>query len=238
MANYFISDLHLSPKHPHLSELFFNFLKEIEGKADNLYILGDLFELWLGNDIQTDFQQTIIDAIHRCQQAGTVVYFMPGNRDFLIDNTFHEKAGWVVLTDPTCIDLYGTSVLLMHGDTLCTKDVVYLRLRYWALQAWIKKLVLALPRALRLKIATKFQNASRKHQQQAVKKDLDAQLPAIKQALANADVDVLIHGHTHLPSIHLFRDNANADWQRRYVLSDWGESGHALVWDEDLRSLV
>lgn len=222
----FISDLHLDRSRPAITQLFLAFLNREAAQADALYILGDLFEAWIGDDNKTEFNEMIFDAIKKISQAGTPIYIMPGNRDFLIGKNFIQQTGCHYLTDPSVINLYGNRVLLMHGDLLCTDDKDYLRFRKIVQNPVIKNLFLCLPLIWRKNIALKLR--SRSQMQGATKSSnvMDATNEGVKNIIDKYDVLFLIHGHTHRPSIHYF--NHAEKTIRQIVLSDWDKRGNAL----------
>lgn len=228
MNTLFISDLHLEPAHPGITQLFLNLLENQASQADALYILGDLFAAWIGDDDINEFNQTIIQALHKLTHKGVPVYFMHGNRDFLIGKKFIEQTGCQFLSDPTIIDLYGVPTLLMHGDTLCTEDKAYLRYRYFAHNAFLQKIFLKLPLAWRKKVARQLSNKSRNNMPSI----MDAVPAEIERVIKQYQVTLLIHGHTHKPAIHSLEwDGQKA---RRIVLSDWHDDrGSVLVCTAD-----
>lgn len=220
MSTLFISDLHLSHDQPAITQLFLNFLQHQARKADALYILGDLFETWLGDDDVNSFNQLIITALAELSANGLSVYFMPGNRDFLIGKHFIQQTGSHYLTDPSVIDLYGVSTLLTHGDNWCTLDKKYLRFRRWSRNAFWQNLFLHLPLAWRQKIAQYL-----RHQEHACPGRSEAKYDVVLADLLDhlrlyPDTQQIIHGHTHLPSIQFIK-KTDGTWIRRFVLSDW-----------------
>jgi UDP-2,3-diacylglucosamine hydrolase len=160
MNTLFISDLHLEPAHPGITRLFLNFLQHQAAQADALYILGDLFAAWIGDDDLSPFNQDMITALRELTAKGVPVYFMCGNRDFLIGEQFMAQTGCRFLSDPTVIDLYGTRVLIMHGDTLCTDDIPYQRYRRFAHNTILQRFFLGLPLGWRGKVAEWMRNST------------------------------------------------------------------------------
>src|SRR5690554_2187871 len=156
MATWFIADLHLSPARPDIAALFQDFLQNRVAKADALYILGDLFDAWIGDDDTSDFAQRIQRALRELTDSGVPVYFIAGNRDFLIGQQFSQNTGVSVLPEPSLVDLYGKPTLLLHGDTLCTDDHSYQRFRKVIRWRPLQKLLLALPLSWRMRIANKL----------------------------------------------------------------------------------
>lgn len=227
MATYFVSDLHLSATKPHLSHLFLKFLKGDAKKADALYILGDLFEAWIGDDNPDPHNSAIINALAEFSDNGIPVYFMHGNRDFLIGEQFAVESHCVLLPDPVVIDLYNTRVLLTHGDLLCTLDHQYQRFRKCVRHPMIKKLFLSFPLSWRQKISSFLRTKSARENIPPSRK-WDVTSDAVYQMLREHKAVTLIHGHTHKQGIHDFiLDNQSA---KRIVLGDWGETGSVLVY--------
>lgn len=235
---FFISDLHLSEDHPHLTQLFQHFLSHYAQSAEAIYILGDFFELWIGDDALTTYHHNILHAIKQITQRGTSVYFMPGNRDFLIGETFAKESGCKLLADPTVINLYGHTILLKHGDDLCLNDKAHLYYRRLSHHRWVKKIFLSLPLAWRNKIARLLRETSqRKHHNFSKvanttmtrkRQDEDYVSKAIiPQLLSQHKASLFIHGHTHMPVIHYTQLKENNP-KLRIVLSDWGDKGNYL----------
>lgn len=216
----FISDLHLSPENPAITDCFIRFLEREAVQADALYILGDLFEVWVGDDVEDDFVRKIIDNLKKWPKP---LYLMQGNRDFLMGQAFANKIKAKLLPDPTVIDLYGEPVLISHGDLLCTGDKSYLRFRKLVRQKWLQKIFLWLPLSFRQKIADKLRQESHKYMKNLAPEIMDVTPEAVNEWLKLYKVKRMIHGHTHKPAIY-----AN-----RTVLPVWHEEGGALEckWD-------
>ena len=228
MSTLFISDLHLSANQPGITTLFLHFLNHQARQAKALYILGDLFETWIGDDHQTPFNTRIITALKALVASGVTTYFMPGNRDFLIGRRFIQQTGCHYLPDPSVIDLYGQSVLLTHGDSLCTLDKNYLRYRRWSRYRLWQSLFLQLPVALREKIAHRLRGIE--HSITPENKDqYDVVMSHLFQCLdQHPNTTLIIHGHTHQPCIQLIQRESQLI--KRFVLSDWQNSqGNVLV---------
>ena len=239
MSTLFISDLHLSGERENITELFINFLDQRASKADALYILGDLFEVWPGDDmIQPDYQSSI-SKMKQLADNGLPLYIMQGNRDFLMAEKFAEVSGSTLIEDPTIIDLYGTPTLLMHGDTLCTDDVDYQKFRAMVRDPRWKADFFAKPNEERLAMTTKYRKLSKAETARKTMKIMDVNQQAVEEAMLKRNIHQLIHGHTHRPAIHNFTvDNKN---MKRIVLGDWYEQGSVLVGDESgcqLESLI
>jgi len=220
---WFISDLHLDPSRPDLFKLFDEFIDSITNKAEALYILGDLFEVWIGDDIIDQplgvFYPTVIDKLKKLSDSGVKIYFMHGNRDFLINNVFIQSIGATLLPDPTTINLYGVPTLLMHGDSLCTDDKAYQRMRFLFRLKLIQKLYLSLTLTKRQEKLEKIKKVSANAKKNKSMDIMDVNQQAVNKAMRNAKVLQLIHGHTHRPAIHTFSLDDQA--LRRVVLGDW-----------------
>lgn len=227
----FISDIHLEDKRADISECFLNFLKTEGPKADAVYILGDLFEVWIGDDNNTPFYQTILSAIQTLSTT-TPVYFMRGNRDFLIGKLFAQKTGCTLLEDPSLIDLYGQRILLSHGDIFCTMDEKHQKFRAFTQNSQYNRFFLWLPLWLRQRIATLIRGKSQKHMQQMDNdRMMDVTPDAITEIMQTHHAYMLIHGHTHRPNIHHFTIGDQSCV--RIVLGDWHRQGSALVYYEN-----
>lgn len=230
MSTLFISDLHLSANQPALTRLFLYFLQYQARKAEALYILGDLFESWIGDDDESPFNQQIASALAELAASGVKIYFMPGNRDFLIGQRFTKKAGCQLLTDPTLITLYGIPTLLTHGDSLCTLDKSYMAFRRLVRTHFLESLFLQLPLRLRQKIARYLRGKEHTGMTRHDAK-YDVVMDEIFKQIGSQQW--IIHGHTHQPCIQLFQntaENSNAKRIKRFVLSDWSTTqGNALI---------
>ena len=230
MTTLFISDLHLCAQRPALTALFLDFLRGRATHADALYILGDLFEYWIGDDAAADAEfAAVIAGLRTLTQTGVPVYVMHGNRDFLLDEEFSKITGCRLLPDPTLMDLYGTPVLLMHGDTLCTDDVDYQNFRRIVRDPqWIKKF-LAQSRDQRNAVVRDLRATSKAAMAEKQPEIMDVNPAAVETVMRSHRVRHLIHGHTHRPAQHeLLLDGQPA---RRTVLGDWYEQGSVLECD-------
>lgn len=226
----FISDLHLSPDNTVLTDCFYSFLSGLSNQVDALYILGDLFEYWLGDDAMMPWHHEIAAAISKIAKSGIKVFFMPGNRDFLVGQAFCVQAQAIYLSDPTIISLYGEKTLIKHGDDLCSLDKSHQRFRKFSRLAWTKRLFLRLPLNWRLSIANRLRNPKLKSRK--TMKMMDVVQACVDDAFSKYDVDCLIHGHTHRPLLHLYR---NGDKIRSHiVLSDWSDLPKMLKFNTDL----
>ncbi|MCX7514355.1 UDP-2,3-diacylglucosamine diphosphatase [Frateuria sp. STR12] len=239
MASLFIADLHLDDSRPHITALFERYLAGDEVRqADALYILGDLVEAWIGDDDDAELPARIARATRAVRASGRPVYFMPGNRDFLLGQDYAERAGLTLLEDGVVHDLHGRPTLLMHGDTLCTDDIAYQTVRRQVRTPEWKANILAMPLQARRAFAAKARADSRAHTGATMESIMDVNADAVAQAMRGAGVTRLIHGHTHRPAVHDFSlDGQDA---QRIVLGDWYEQGSVLRVDADnldLRSL-
>lgn len=222
----FISDLHLDPSRPAIVAQFERFLAEVAPGAESLYILGDLFEYWVGDDgLALPFPRRIAERLHAASRR-VPLHFMHGNRDFLAAGRFARETGARLIADPTVIDLYGTKTLLMHGDTLCTDDARYQAFRAQVRDPAWQEATLARPIEERLVLANRMRIESEGAKQSAQMDIMDVSPSAVALAFAEADCDVLIHGHTHRPGRHVHHV-AGRD-RVRWVLRDWYESGGYL----------
>ena len=220
---YFIADLHLSENRPHLLALFRQFMQEQALEAEKLYILGDLFDFWIGDDEQSDLISEVQQLIRHLTEQGVPCYFQHGNRDFLIGKKFAKACGLTLLPTYQVIDLYGTPTLLCHGDTLCVDDVKYQQYRKKVHQKWRQWLFLHLPLKVRLKIAEKIRAKSRQDKQLKSTEIMDVNADFVQQMFAQFHVTQMIHGHTHRQKHHEIPPHFH-----RIVLGDWGETSSLL----------
>lgn len=232
MATLFISDLHLEPSRPEMTQIFLRFLSGPARHADALYIMGDLFDLWIGDDANMALYPTEIAALRAHSDTGVPLCLMHGNRDFLIGQDFLGATGATLLNDPTVIDLHGTPTVLSHGDMLCTADLAHMKGRQEWLNPAKQKAFLAQPVDVREKIARQLRQESTHNKSIKATEIMDVTQQAVEDLLGQHDVRQLIHGHTHRPAIHDFR--MGGDDCRRIVLSDWHDDhGSMLVCDEN-----
>jgi UDP-2,3-diacylglucosamine hydrolase len=225
-VTYFISDLHLSADRQDINNCLFHFLQTEAIHADALYILGDLFEVWIGDDNVTPFSESIAAAL-KSLSATVPIYFIHGNRDFAIRQAFADRAGMTILPEQYVIDLYGRRALLMHGDELCTRDVEYQKFRKKSRSWWWPRLMLLLPLKIRQKIANDGRETSKNNQKQLTAEIMDVTQSEVELAMQRHNVDLLIHGHTHRPNVHKF--NVNNKPMKRIVLGDWYDQGSILI---------
>ena len=220
---YFIADLHLSENRPHLLALFRQFMQEQAPEAEKLYILGDLFDFWIGDDEQSNLISEVQQLIRHLTEQGVPCYFQHGNRDFLIGKKFANACGLTLLPTYQVIDLYGTPTLLCHGDTLCVDDVKYQHYRKKVHQKWRQWLFLHLPLKVRLKIAEKIRAKSHQDKQLKSTEIMDVNAAFVQKILAQFHVTQMIHGHTHRQKHHEIPPHFH-----RIVLGDWGETSSLL----------
>ena len=223
----FVSDVHLDAKRSAIVDLFNQFLLKRAINADAIYILGDLFEYWIGDDAPYKEYTSTFDALKKVSSAGVPIYFMHGNRDFLIARKFAHQTGIKLLPEELVIDLYDQKVLLLHGDTLCTDDIKYQEFRKKTHNKLYQWIVLHLPVSTRQKLANYLRNTSKEEIAEKTEDIMDVNQSAVETALENHHVTTLIHGHTHRPQIHHFTKNAK-DYTRA-VLGDWYQHGNILA---------
>ncbi len=227
MSTLFVSDLHLDAQEPAAGEQFIDFLRTRAVAAQALYILGDLFEVWVGDDDDDPYRARICAALAGLAAHGVPCYVMHGNRDFLLQHRFEQRSGTRLLPDPVIIDLAGEAALLTHGDALCVADRPYQLLRAMVRQQRWQRRFLHLPLAVRRELAELARAGSRRHTQATSYQIMDADADAVAAVMRACGVRLLIHGHTHRPAIHeLDLDGARA---RRIVLGAWHGSGSCLV---------
>lgn len=223
MATLFIADLHLQTEEPAITAGFLRFLQGEARQADALYILGDLFEAWIGDDDPNPLHQQIASAIKAVVDAGVPCYFIHGNRDFLVGQRFARQSGMLLLAEEERLDLYGREVLIMHGDTLCTDDPGYLAFRAKVHTPWIQRLFLALPLLIRRRIAARMRADSKAANSSKSMDIMDVNPQAVVDVMERHHVQWLIHGHTHRPAVHELQANGQPTW--RVVLGAWHSEG-------------
>ncbi|MCU7996295.1 UDP-2,3-diacylglucosamine diphosphatase [Shewanella glacialipiscicola] len=222
MRTLFIGDLHLSADRLDITQAFTHFLDTQLDDADALYILGDLFEVWVGDDIALPFALELAKKLKQVSQK-LPVYFIHGNRDFMLGKQFARAAGMQILPEVTCLNLYGVETVILHGDSLCTLDKAYQRfrkLRSFALARWLYG---CLSRKTRQGIANKIRNKSKSSNQQKSNTIMDVEPNAVEALFAQTHTQQMIHGHTHRPAIHQLDNGC-----RRIVVGDWYEQGSVL----------
>ncbi|MCG6539716.1 UDP-2,3-diacylglucosamine diphosphatase [Pseudomonas sp. KSR10] len=225
-----ISDLHLEEERPDITRAFLRFLDTRAPQAEALYILGDFFEVWVGDDGMTPYQHDIAGALKALSQRGTQIYLMHGNRDFMIGKAFSREAGCTLLADPHIAQLGGERVLLMHGDSLCTRDEGYMRLRRWLRNPISLFILHNLSLAKRQRLAQKLRSSSKQETRMKASDIVDVTPDEVVRIMQRHKVRTLIHGHTHRPATHSFQVDDQA--ARRIVLGDWDRQGWALQIDD------
>ena len=231
MTTLFISDLHLEADRPEIGEQFLAFLDKEAADAEALYILGDFFEYWVGDDDPDEYYASIKHSLRAFTDTGVPVYFMHGNRDFMIGERFAAETGVTILPDPFALELYGKSVLLSHGDALCTDDTEYQQMRAMTRNPEWQAMMLAKPLEERIAIAKQARARSQERNAALSEEIMDVNPDAVNQVISEYGVEILLHGHTHRPAIH----NVEVDDRiaKRVVLGDWYDQGSVVRWDED-----
>lgn len=235
MTTLFIADLHLSDQRPEITELFINFLNNKARQARALYILGDLFEAWLGDDCILPAYQPVIRHLKTLTENNVPVYILHGNRDFLLGQQFCELSGCQLLDESTVITIDDQRYLIMHGDTLCTDDIKYQQFRSMVRNPeWQKQLLEKTP-AERIALAKQYREISQSETAEKASDIMDVNQQEVEKAMRNAKVLTLIHGHTHRPDVHTFKlDGKQA---QRIVLGDWYAQGSILTLENQTFSL-
>lgn len=230
MRVLFVSDLHLSSTRPGINRIFFDFLRKPASEASDLWILGDLFEYWIGDDDLLDpLNKQVIEALARCAGAGTRIHLMHGNRDFLLGPGFERASGAHLVDDPIEIDLFGARTLLTHGDTLCTDDHDYMAFRAQVRADSWQREFLAQPLAKRKEQVESLRARSEAEKSRKAPEIMDVNRSAVEALLRRHGYPRLIHGHTHRPARHEHRVDDHVC--ERWVLPDWYETGGVLVCD-------
>ncbi len=227
----FVADLHLTDERPQDAGRFFHLLEHVAPDTDALYILGDLFEYWVGDD---DLDSLVVREtalrLKTLSQSGTRIYFMHGNRDFLLAQRYASESAMILLADPVVINLYGMPTLLTHGDTLCTDDVAYQRYRKWVRLPVARKLILALPLQFRQRLAVKARTSSEQAKSGKPHAIMDVNQQAVAHMFQQYGVIRMIHGHTHRPARHEL--TLGGKTCERWVLPDWYGKGGYLACTE------
>ena len=229
MATLFVSDLHLSPERPGINEAFFRFVERTASTAEALYVLGDLFEYWAGDDDDDPFHASILAALRTLGNRGVALYLMHGNRDFLIGERFATACRARLLPEPALVTLYGTPTLLMHGDTLCTEDVSYQEFRRKVRDPAYQRQFLSQPLASRKRIIAGLRAENAGEKELKTEAIMDVTTAAVEAELRAYGYPRLIHGHTHRPARHLHIVDGHPC--ERWVLNDWYERGGYLRCD-------
>jgi UDP-2,3-diacylglucosamine hydrolase len=224
-----VSDLHIDAGQPAIGAQFIEFLEGPARAAHALYVLGDLFESWIGDDDDDPHRGAVLDALRRLTDAGVALYVMAGNRDFLYGPAFEQRTGAVLLPDPCVVTRFGQRVLVTHGDALCTDDVPYQRLRAMVRDSAWQRRFLALPRSARALMAGAARAGSQSHTKRQAAMLMDVNAAAVTTALREAGVDTLLHGHTHRPARHELSVSGRPCV--RWVLGDWNAEPVLARWD-------
>jgi UDP-2,3-diacylglucosamine hydrolase len=226
MLQLFISDLHLCEQAPHIEVLFQQFMEQQAIKADELYVLGDLFEAWIGDDALDPLAERVITAFKQYSSQGGKLYFMHGNRDFLLGEDFIKTTGGQLLNDPYSLVLAGQASLLMHGDSLCTQDEEYIAFRSLVREPKWQQQFLSLSVNERIEIAKDIRSQSKERGKTLSEQISDVTPAEVLKVMQQKQVTLLIHGHTHRQARHpLTIDELQSE---RIVLGDWGETGSVL----------
>lgn len=230
MTTLFISDLHLQADRPEIGDQLIDFLKTEAIAADALFILGDLFESWIGDDDRNEYHESIQSALGSVVKTGTPVFFMHGNRDFMIGTKFSHQTGVQLLPDPFVLDMYGKDVLLSHGDAYCTDDVEYQAVRTMTRNPEWQAMMLQKSVAERRAFVAQARIDSEAHGQSISEEISDVNVAAIEEAMEKHNVRLMVHGHTHRPKVHA--QTVNGRTAKRIVLGDWHEHGSVLRWNQ------
>ena len=232
MRHLFISDLHLGDHNPNLEQLFNAFMAHLPQTGDKLYILGDFFEAWIGDDASTPLSQRVIQTLQHFITNGGEGFLLHGNRDFLIGQQFCEQTGFKLLNEPFAIELNGLQCCLLHGDSLCTDDIDYQAFKQMVRNPEWQNEFLAKSIDERLDIARELRKKSQESMQDKSEDIVDANEDAILALFESTQSDIIIHGHTHRQDIHSYQVNEKT--VQRIVLGDWGDTGCVLVVDSSL----
>ena len=235
MATLFISDLHLDDARPHIVADFERFCAGAARAADALYVLGDLFEAYIGDDDDCALNARVATALRGVADAGVPIHYISGNRDFLLGETYARRCGMDILDDGSVTSLHGTPTLILHGDVLCSDDAAYLAFRQQVRDPAWQAAFLARPLAERRAFAVQARDASRAHTSSTDMTIMDVNQHAVEAALREAGVARMIHGHTHRPAVHDFMLDGKP--AQRIVLGDWYEQGSVLRVDRDSAEL-
>jgi UDP-2,3-diacylglucosamine hydrolase len=230
VTSWFASDLHLDPSTPQIADRFKRFLAGPAREARSLFLLGDLFEAWIGDDDPEPAHREVVAAIAALAAAGTLVYVMRGNRDFMIGERFCADSGAILLDDPVILDVDGKRVMLSHGDGLCVDDRAYQKLRALVRDPSLREGFARLPIEARRRLASEAREGSREHLANASAYITDVNQRAVDAVMRDADVPLMIHGHTHRPGVHRF--GSDGVERTRVVLGAWHDEAHVVRWDD------
>ena len=227
----FISDLHLSENTPSVTQGFFEFLKTAAQELSHLYILGDLFEAWVGDDNDSELATNVMQEINHATRNGLEIFFIHGNRDFLCGQKFAEQSNLTLLPDPYFLNFFDQKIALSHGDSFCTEDLEYIKFKKEVRSEKWQQEFLQKPLDDRLNIASNMRDASQKNNSNKDISIMDVTPNAIQEFFAEHRIDLLIHGHTHRPNTHQINSGT------RIVLGDWHKTGWCLMLDEQQQEL-
>jgi|TARA_A100001011_G_scaffold110599_1_gene117214 UDP-2,3-diacylglucosamine hydrolase len=227
----FISDLHLSENTPSVTEGFFEFLKTAAQELSHLYILGDLFEAWVGDDDNSEIATSVMQKINHATRTGLEIFFIHGNRDFLCGQKFAEQSNLTLLPDPFFLNFFDQKIALSHGDSFCIEDLEYMKFKKEVRSEEWRREFLQKPLNDRLNIASNMRDASQKNNTNKDIAIMDVTPTAIQDFFAEHHIDLLIHGHTHRPDTHQINSGT------RIVLGDWHKTGWCLMLDEQQQEL-
>lgn len=230
MATLLLSDVHLDASRPDITAQFLAYIDEARGRFETVYILGDLFEAWVGDDDTDPHNRDVEKALKRLSDHGIKLFFQHGNRDFLIGEDFSVRTGCTLLPEKWVTHLHGRDVLMMHGDSLCTDDVEYQDFRRQVRSPEWQRQFLSLPVKQRYEMARAARDASQTHTSGKPVDILDVNADAVAAAMRSAGIDIMIHGHTHRPAVHDFSLDGTS--MTRIVLGDWYDHGSVVVWDD------
>ncbi|NDL65059.1 UDP-2,3-diacylglucosamine diphosphatase [Acerihabitans arboris] len=236
MATLFVADIHLSVQEPAITAGFLHFLRRQAAHADALYILGDLFEAWIGDDDPAPLHDEIAAALNALAQRGVPCFFIHGNRDFLLGKDFARACGMTLLPEERLLTLYDRPILILHGDTLCTDDLAYQRYRRRVNQRWLQRLFLALPLKWRLRIAGRMRADSQRANGAKSQTIMDVSPQAVVATLERYQAQWMIHGHTHRPAIHTLDIRGGS--AHRAVLGAWHHQGSMVRVTRDSVELI
>lgn len=231
MTTLFVSDLHIEADRPDIANQFLQFLETEALNADALYILGDLFEFWVGDDDPNEHYAWIKQGLRKLTKKNIPVFFMHGNRDFMIGQDFADETGITILTDPYIVEVHGENVLLSHGDIYCTDDIQYQAVRKMTRDPKWQATMLTRSLEERISFSEQARADSKAHGDNIDQAITDVNQAAIKSALRQANVTLMLHGHTHRPAVHEIE--VDGKQARRIVLGDWYEHGSVVRWDRN-----
>jgi len=236
MAILFISDLHLHESRPQITRAFFHFLHTQAENAERLYILGDFFDAWVGDDDDSSLNIEVANELKKLSDSGTQIFLMHGNRDFLLGKKFAAQAGAQIIEEYTSVDLYGQHTLLLHGDSLCTDDTEYMAFRQQVRSPLWQQQILSQPLVARRALAAQLREKSQAMNSLKAEDIMDVNQAEVVRIMRGANVKHLIHGHTHRPARHAF--TIDGETAERIVLGDWHDKGWAIYVDEGKTELI